>query len=371
MPNPPSGHRRAIHKKLIVCAAATVAALLCAEGAFRLLGIRAEYGSARVDRVATRRGAPMRLAAHGYIPFAMVRSIYNSDPRGYFDPGHKIDHVHNSQGWRDKEHAIRKPPNTYRILGLGDSYLWGQGVRAKDRVLDRLERLLAPAAEGKQIETINTAMPGKNTVHQRDLLTAKGLAYQPDLVIVHFVLNDIESDLGGSKPQLEFWENYMLTYRRPDALSKVSRLWGWARQRFQQSVIARRYVAQCAASFDPQGGEWAACSSAIAQMHRACRERDIRFLFVIFPFFTNLDGDYPFQSIHDFVRRFCESKSIDVIDLRPSYRDYRGPELWVHPADQHPNEIAHAIAARAIAGHLTSQPAVYGLILRPAVPREP
>ena len=36
-----------------------------------------------------------------------------------------------------------------------------------------------------------------------------------------------------------------------------------------------------------------------------------------------------------------------VLDLRDSYREFRGPELWVHETDQHPNEIAHQIAADA------------------------
>ena len=82
---------------------------------------------------------------------------------------------------------------------------------------------------------------------------------------------------------------------------------------------------------------------------------------VVFPFFVELDGAYPFQSIHDHLRSFCDEAAIDCVDLRDHLHDYRGPELWVHPTDQHPNEIAHAIAARVIGEHILHQRARFDL----------
>ncbi len=72
----------------------------------------------------------------------------------------------------------------------------------------------------------------------------------------------------------------------------------------------------------------------------------------MFPFFHQLNGKYPFQHIHTTVTDFCRSHKIIVLDLRHSFEGYEGPELWVHPTDQHPNEIAHDIAAREIAKFL-------------------
>jgi hypothetical protein len=56
--------------------------------------------------------------------------------------------------------------------------------------------------------------------------------------------------------------------------------------------------------------------------------------------------------VHDAVVRYCSDHGIPVLDLRPAYSGYDGLELWVHPSDQHPNEIAHDMAARAIAWFL-------------------
>lgn len=90
---------------------------------------------------------------------------------------------------------------------------------------------------------------------------------------------------------------------------------------------------------------------------------------VIFPFLHDLDGDYPFQPIHDVVRTHLESTGVRVLDLRPAFSDYHGPELWVHPTDQHPNEIAHGLAARAIAAYLLAHPEAFPMRERAASAR--
>ena len=92
----------------------------------------------------------------------------------------------------------------------------------------------------------------------------------------------------------------------------------------------------------------------------------------VFPFFIDLNGDYPFQPIHDLVSALGRERGIPVLDLRDAYRDFSGPELWVHPTDEHPNEITHGIAARAIAGYLQAHAREFELYrphtLQPAAP---
>jgi len=67
----------------------------------------------------------------------------------------------------------------------------------------------------------------------------------------------------------------------------------------------------------------------------------------IFPLFGNpLDERYPFTEIHAKVAAAGSAAGATVVDLLPAYRGLRWEVLVVNgPLDEHPNEIAHRIAA--------------------------
>ena len=315
---------------------------------FRAFGIEANYPAPRENVTIRPPGGPENRAPHAFVPLSTVRMTYASNERGYFDPGNTLDHVHNSAGWRDRERTLEKPEGTLRVLGLGDSYLYGTGVRYEDGVLAKLEVGLNEALAGAPtVETINTGVPGTNTSQHRDLLRSRGWSYDPDVVVLFYVLNDVEQRLFEDGPRIDFFRNYTSVYQRPDLLSRYSRLWGWGRQRFLATAGARRYVRESIAGFTEESPGWIESRTALEDIHRQAQERGVPFLLVIFPFYHDLDGEYPFQPVHDVVRSYAEDAGIPVLDLRDSYREFRGPELWVHETDQHPNEIAHRIAADA------------------------
>jgi hypothetical protein len=85
-------------------------------------------------------------------------------------------------------------------------------------------------------------------------------------------------------------------------------------------------------------------------MGALCRERHVPFVVMIFPLFADpLDERYPFADIHAQVAQAAREAGAEVIDLLPAYRDLRSSLLVVDGAnDEHPNEIAHRIAAQEL-----------------------
>ena len=289
---------------------------------------------------------------YNFYPKSTVRITYDSDPRNYFDPGFSIDHHHNLTGWRGRDHSIRKPVGTYRILGLGDSFLWGNGVREEDVCLAKLEKLLQKGREQPRIETVNAAMIYYNTVNQKELLEYRGLDYDPDCVMVYFALDDVKEEEDMKNPPLEYYRHYAIADNSKDVLSNYSSLWGWVRQRYLFTSQARSHIKTFNGYYREDSVRWKRCRQALIDMKTMCRDRNITMMVVIFPYFYSLDKNYPFTAIHDTIRQHCESNGILVLDLLPAYKSFKGPELWVHPIDQHPNEIAHGIAAETVADYV-------------------
>lgn len=94
---------------------------------------------------------------------------------------------------RDTEIEVAKPAGTFRVVGLGDSSMFGWGVAQDETYLARLERLLNEASPGNpRFEVLNCAAPGYNTVVEVAVLEHRCGRFDPDLVIVHFYDNDLE-----------------------------------------------------------------------------------------------------------------------------------------------------------------------------------
>ncbi|MBU1006553.1 MAG: SGNH/GDSL hydrolase family protein [Candidatus Omnitrophica bacterium] len=97
----------------------------------------------------------------------------------------------NSQGWRSsRDYKIKKDKDTVRIIGLGDSFMFGSNVEQGSNLMDFLEAGLNERFPEKKWEVINTAVPGYNTVMEVETLKKKGLKYNPDIVIIEFIGND-------------------------------------------------------------------------------------------------------------------------------------------------------------------------------------
>jgi len=99
----------------------------------------------------------------------------------------------NSQGWRGaKEFSLDKDRDTVRVVGLGDSFMFGQGVNQDETALGFLEKELNTRFPQKKWEIINTAVPGYNTVMQIETLQQKVLVYKPDIVMMEIIGNDFD-----------------------------------------------------------------------------------------------------------------------------------------------------------------------------------
>jgi hypothetical protein len=98
----------------------------------------------------------------------------------------------NADGFRGPARARSKLANGFRIVGLGDSVLFGWGVGYEASGIAQLERRLQAELPGRVVETIGTGVPGYNTAMQAAVLREKGVGFAPDVVLVDFVGNDFD-----------------------------------------------------------------------------------------------------------------------------------------------------------------------------------
>ena len=98
----------------------------------------------------------------------------------------------NPHGYRGPVYSNTKDENVFRLVGLGDSIMWGWGVADNEYYLALLDVYLNNSApDGYSWEIINTAVPGYNTAMEVETFKEKGVHYKPDIVIIGFFVNDL------------------------------------------------------------------------------------------------------------------------------------------------------------------------------------
>ncbi len=88
--------------------------------------------------------------------------------------------------------SYAKPRNTFRILCLGDSILFGPGVKYEESFSYQLETLLNKHFPTRNFEVINAAVSGWSPVEYLIYLKEEGYKFSPDLVLVSKFIDDID-----------------------------------------------------------------------------------------------------------------------------------------------------------------------------------
>jgi len=289
--------------------------------------------------------------------------VYYSNPRGYFDvlareedqPLYGINIVcvnyppqRVPDDWtRENGAPFMSRKNT--ILGLGDSFTLGAGVRYEDTYLRQLEKLLAK--HGNAAWTKNVSYAGYDVEQVLDVYTKESAEQHYPIVIYGFVLNDFGLPHGDRIVGLDYIDYDNGGYRDNPWRRRFATINFIAHQidMVRLDRVTRK------AYLDAFEGDYAKEKFALlAELNRKIRTDGSRLVIVLFPLLYRFDN-YPFGEIHQKMSAFCQREKIPLLDLLPVFSRYDEERLWVHPTDRHPNDVAHRVAAEAIHAFLKRQ----------------
>lgn len=275
-------------------------------------------------------------------------------PKGGYSPirGHRSREPQNQAGYRDVEHAKAKAPGTKRIVFVGDSFTYGVGVLLDDTYPKRVERMLS-SERGEKWESLVFAVPGIDTEQEAVILENEALVYSPDVVVVGYVLNDAEDPSSAERRRAAEWAEEEAAKAHPP-LWRSSAFLSLMAGRLRATRENRKRIQNHRSLYAPGAPGFAAATQAFGRMAALCRDRGIPMVVLIFPLFANpLDASYPFRDVHQQVAGAARGAGAGVVDALPFFEGLDWRLLVVEGAqDEHPNELAHRIAAQALTSAL-------------------
>jgi lysophospholipase L1-like esterase len=251
----------------------------------------------------------------------------------------------NSAGFRDQELALGKHPDRTRIALLGDSVAFGYGLPPDQGVADRLEAEL-----GEGYEVLNCGVVGYNTQQTAELYARSVRPFQPDVVVLLYVLND-------AVPAAQMIAFLNRVAQKPSAtgpappagLHALARL-GEAFERLRG--LDPEELAPYVHESHEDEASWSTVDAGLARIGSIAREDGAGLLLAITPHFFDLD-DYAFADVHEQVALAARLQGFAVVDLRQSLRGTHPVALRLDPGDvTHPSPLGHQLMAAAIAREL-------------------
>ena len=347
-------------RRTLVLLVAVALALVCAEIGFRWFGprpytrpvIRDANGDVvdlgqviRFFRVDDAQQVPAE-PRNGIRPNFHARFCYDRPRWDYFDEDGCVEVSINSLGFRDEEFPLEKPPGEQRVLAIGDSFTFAQGVPAELGWTEVLEDLLTER-RGTAVQVMNAGFTGGGSWPQeyRPWVEAHALAFEPDTVVYGMCLNDMDR----SVPLLAYakvWDHSSVLGE--PWLGGCSELLNHVQRLRRQRSLVDDHPDDFAELLRADPSHWEANQSALRAIHAHLSSNGVRFVVAILPMLSLLGDGYPYAGLHAEVRAFCEAEGIEHVDLYPPFHELTDHDLWVHPFDQHPNPTAHRLFAEGI-----------------------
>jgi len=240
----------------------------------------------------------------------------------------------NSGGFRGREYSIEKPSGVYRIVVLGDSLTFGQGVNDNETFPYYLEELLNKKnISAKRFEVLNFGVPGYNTLQEVEAFKVKALKYSPDLVIIAHVSNDIENVSEIQETCHKLYDEYLSKpYKMDDNLN----LKGYFTDKSEEMYYSKIKKM-------PFDEVFQIVQIPMEELYNLSVSKNFSLMIMHFP-----SSDTQNEKLSNFSNR----KGLCYLDLQKAYIDKHLYKEILHPKDPHPTPYAYQVVSEYISNKI-------------------
>ena len=279
----------------------------------------------------------------------------------------EYEYVQNAEGFRDVDHVLAKPPGSFRIVGLGDSFTYGAGAPYDSTYLARLEvNLNARPGNHPHVEIVKMGIGRYFPEPERLLLQYYGLAYQPDLVLVGFLPNDLIDTFLGLGAVAVDPSGYLVS-KDAARLGRVG-TWLYVHSHYCRVMLAKTLQRKRLAEPPGDGSkiyedgglheaDWLTIEAEYSRMKQLCDAHGARLAIVHIPQAPPWTAQHDYPAIR--LRRWAAARDVLVIDALPALQEAAaGAARLYYEQDGHCTPAGYRVLAQAIQSGLEAAGAV-------------
>jgi hypothetical protein len=263
----------------------------------------------------------------------------------------------NSQGLRDREYTVEKPPGVFRVAVLGSSIDMGWGVGDDDTYVELLEGWLNAQAKrrglARRFEVLNFAVAAYSPMQRLEAFRRKAVRFEPDLVLYSATLLDnrlIEIYLCDL-----IQSNVDLHYDFFHEAFAAARVGGDDLRREPDGKLANKTAIKT--KLRPR--YWEFYDRTLGLLADDCHERGIPLASLIIPRVGKADTPELRAEPVARLRAIAGRHAIPLFNLTSAFDQDDPSKLEIASWDDHPNARGHRRLFRALVRELLHDPVLY------------
>lgn len=351
--------------KVLVALAAALVGVVGAEVLVRALGI-GPIPQATNEGTLTRPHADPRIRYENR-PGGSMRLRYKSRSGALL---REVVASVNAQGFRGPLVETERTEGTLRIACVGDSQTFGLGVGDEESWPAVLETTLRAEDAASPVEVLNCGVAGYEIEQEVASLEERVHAFESDLVILGFFMNDTLVPGTAIDPPGETearLSRILAPGRRPGFVP-------WLRQRSKivdlgadwlfRRLVMRNWIDDRDLLFRDDFEGWIRTREALRRARAGTESRGGGFVVLLVPLLMKEGDEILTSSPYRTVSAFCRSEGILFYDPEPLFAGLDVDRMRVHPRDLHSTAEADRIIGQGLARWLKEK----GLV-QPGKPR--
>ncbi len=263
----------------------------------------------------------------------------------------------NTFGFRGEEITLDKGQNTFRIIMLGDSITFGNGVAWNETFSYHLQTMFNDSYRSLKFEVLNLGVSGYNTKQELATLRELGLKLDPDIIVLNVFLNDSDpvkkvgahglsnmttiSKLSDINVRVIVNSSYLLTFMRHTTIVLINKY-----ERNPSAVLSILNSPGIMINSRVKESAWEVMKTHMEEIYYLAQANEIALVVVIYPYMS--------QIVYSDVRRepqmdlleFWRARGVPVLDTITEYEAGGGKmfqDAYVHLSPYGHHRIATAI----------------------------
>jgi len=294
---------------------------------------------------------PYYLDGDAFVPSANPNVIYEPRP-GFSGLYAGVPISINSEGFRGGEATRIDDDSTLRIVVVGDSIAFGQGVRDEETLSVRLQTRLRRQLD-RPVVVVNMGVPGYNTCQEYARFEAKGLAPKTQIALLLYYENDTEMPVFHVRnatvvsPDTRVgWFGELMASARKKSLA-YNLIWTRWQVLKEPAYTIDQYRSILTRKFTEGSGGWDRSKACLRQLVSLARRHSVRMIVVPFPVLGTVVEPYPFK---DYIAAICEAaraSEAECLDVVPALAK-SGIRFTISSVETHPSADVYRLIADQI-----------------------